>query len=112
MQLKNNSAIATGAAAGNARSTEAMNGGEGRLTHGMRPPQVPLFFNQAGVASIEIGVSTFDCIGARPPHDHPRIYLNMGEQTEIQCPYCSTRYRLNPALRWNETIPPGCCAAP
>jgi uncharacterized Zn-finger protein len=88
-----------------------MNGGQGPLTHGTRPPQVPMFFNQIGVHSIDIGVSAFDCIGVLPPHDHPHVYLNMGERADIQCPYCSTLYRFNPALRWNETIPPGCCTA-
>lgn len=77
------------------------------------PPahELPLFSNQMGVDSIEIGVSAFDCMGALPPHDHPHVYLNMGELAQIQCPYCSTRYRLNPALRWNETIPPDCWVA-
>ena len=88
-----------------------MDGGQGPLTHATRPPEVPLFFNEMGVNSIEIGVSAFDCIGVLPPHDHPHVYLNMGEQADILCPYCSTQYRFNPALRWNETIPPNCWAA-
>jgi len=75
---------------------------------GQGPSQVPVFFNPVGASSIEIGVTAFDCIGLLPPHDHPHVYLNMGEQTDIQCPYCSTRYRFNPALGWNETIPPNC----
>lgn len=78
-----------------------MNGGQG-------PSQVPVFSNPMGLSSIEIGVMAFDCIGLLPPHDHPHVYLNMGEQADIQCPYCSTRYRFNPALGWNETIPPNC----
>nr|WP_283937821.1 zinc-finger domain-containing protein [Sphingomonas hankyongi] len=50
-------------------------------------------------------------MGVLPPHDHPHVYLNMGEQSDILCPYCSTQYRLNPALRWNETVPIDCWAA-
>ena len=81
------------------------------MTDDTRSPQVPQFFNQMGVKCIEIGVTAFDCMGALPPHDHPHVYLNMGEQSDIQCPYCSTLYQFNPALRWNETIPPDCLVA-
>jgi uncharacterized Zn-finger protein len=75
------------------------------------PPELPLFFNEIGASSIEIGVTAFHCMGVLPPHDHPHVYLNMGEQNDILCPYCSTKFRLNPALRWNATIPANCCAA-
>lgn len=73
--------------------------------------EVPLFFNGTGVSTIEIGVAAFDCMGELPPHDHPHVYLNMGEQADILCPYCATQYRLNSALRWNETTPANCWAA-
>jgi len=79
-----------------------------------RPPtqeETPLFFNELGVRSIGVGVTDFDCMGAMPPHDHPHVYLNMGEGLEILCPYCSTEYRFNAALSWNETIPPNCSTA-
>jgi hypothetical protein len=59
------------------------------------PPELPLFFNEIGA----------------PPHDHPHVYLNMSEQKDILCPYCSTQFRLNPALQWNDTIPANCWAA-
>ena len=111
MQLKDKTAIVTGAASGIGKLSGAMDEGQGPLTHGTRRPEVPAFFNQMGVDSIEIGVTALDCLGALPPHDHPHVYLNMGEQADIQCPYCSTRYRFNPALRWNETIPPNCWVA-
>jgi uncharacterized Zn-finger protein len=72
------------------------------------PPETPLFFNELGVTSIDIGVVAFDCMGAIPPHDHPHVYLNMGEQADILCPYCSTQYRFNPALRATDTNPADC----
>ena len=78
---------------------------------GGTPIPHPLFFNELGAKSIEIGVVSFDCIGVMPPHDHPHVYLNMGDQALILCPYCSTEYRFNPALHWNKTIPANCCAA-
>jgi len=79
-----------------------------------RPPmleETPLFFNELGVTSIDVGARAFDCMGAMPPHDHPHVYLNMGERTDILCSYCSTEYRFNAALRWNQTIPANCWAA-
>jgi uncharacterized Zn-finger protein len=75
------------------------------------PSELPLFFNELGLSSIEIGVSAFDCMGVRPPHDHPHVYLNMGVRADVLCPYCSTHYLFNPALRWNETNPANCWAA-
>lgn len=95
----------------NAPRSNAIDGGQDPLTDGERPSQLPVFSNPIGERSIEIGVRAFDCIGLRPPHDHPHVYLNMGDQADIQCPYCSTRYRFNAELRWNETIPPNCCVA-
>ena len=76
-----------------------------------RAREAPLFFNELGVDSIEIGVAAFHCMGVMPPHDHPHVYLNMGESAGILCPYCSTEYRIDPALRWNETRPANCWAA-
>jgi uncharacterized Zn-finger protein len=77
------------------------------------PPleETPLFFNELGVRSIDVGAVAFDCMGAMPPDDHPHVYLNMGVELDILCPYCSTEYRFNAALSWNETIPPNCWAA-
>jgi uncharacterized Zn-finger protein len=40
----------------------------------------------------------FKCIGAKPPQDHPHIYLNMGDASEIVFPYCSTLFRFDPSL--------------
>jgi hypothetical protein len=41
-----------------------------------------------------------------PPHDHPHVYINMGEQDTILCPYCATRFRFDPRLRPSEADPP------
>ena len=58
----------------------------------------PHFHNSMGVAAIEIGTKEFMCIGAKPPHDHPHVFLDMGTAGEIICPYCSTLYRHNKKL--------------
>ncbi len=54
---------------------------------------VPHFHNDPGVEVIHVGVRELQCIGARPPFDHPHVFLDMGSDTEVLCPYCSTLYR-------------------
>ena len=54
---------------------------------------VPHFHNDAGVSVIEIGSQEFMCVGANPPFDHPHVFLDLGNDNEIICPYCSTLYR-------------------
>ena len=68
----------------------------------------PHFHNEAGHAVIEIGVKRFMCVGAPAPFDHPHEYLDMGDDNEIVCPYCSTLYKFNPNLAEDQTIPDGC----
>jgi len=72
---------------------------------------VPDFANDTGVDRIKVGVHEFNCMGARPPYDHPHIYLDMGADSEILCPYCSTLYEYVPSLSAIESDPPGCLVA-
>lgn len=58
----------------------------------------PKYHNETGVASIDIGAKEFECIGAKPPFDHPHIFIDMGDEQEAVCPYCSTLYRYDPSL--------------
>ena len=58
----------------------------------------PKFRNDNAVHEIRIGVKEFNCIGVSPPHDHPHVYLNMGKNDTILCPYCSTLFRFDPRL--------------
>ena len=69
---------------------------------------IPHFQNDAGHPEIGIGVKEFMCVGATPPFDHPHVFLDMGGGDEKVCPYCSTLYRYDPALRPSETRPEGC----
>jgi uncharacterized Zn-finger protein len=64
--------------------------------------------NDAGHASIQIGVKEFMCVGANPPFDHPHVYIDLGAVDEKVCPYCSTLFRYNAKLGAAETIPAGC----
>jgi uncharacterized Zn-finger protein len=73
---------------------------------------VPHFANDPGVEKIAIGVKEFQCMGARPPHDHPHVYLDMGADGQILCPYCSTLYVHDDRLAPDETEPKGCLVGP
>ena len=66
----------------------------------------PKFRNDHAVAEIRIGVREFNCIGVSPPLDHPHVYINMGQQDAILCPYCGTRFRFDPRLGPSEADPP------
>jgi uncharacterized Zn-finger protein len=68
---------------------------------------IPHFHNEKGVASIRIGAREFMCVGAQPPFDHPHIFIDMGDEAEAICPYCSSVYRFDPSLSPHETEPPG-----
>jgi Zinc-finger domain len=47
-------------------------------------------------------------VGAEPPFDHPHVFLDMGDATEIICPYCSTLFRFDPTLDAHAARPPEC----
>jgi uncharacterized Zn-finger protein len=68
----------------------------------------PKFHNELGVSIVRIGCREFECIGDKPPQDHPHIYLNMGDTGEIICPYCSTLFRFDPSLGAHEADPADC----
>jgi uncharacterized Zn-finger protein len=69
---------------------------------------VPHFHNDPGVPVIEIGAKEFMCVGASPPFDHPHIFLDMGNDNDIICSYCSTLYRHDPTLDPHAARPPEC----
>jgi len=69
---------------------------------------VPHFQNDLGSAQITIGVSKFMCCGASEPNDHPHVFLDMGNDGEIVCPYCSTLYKHSKSLGADETDPQNC----
>lgn len=69
---------------------------------------VPHFHNGQGEARISIGVRKFMCVGAPAPHDHPHVFLDMGDDSEKVCPYCSTLYVFDSSLGADETVPSDC----
>jgi uncharacterized Zn-finger protein len=58
----------------------------------MADAAVPHFANDRGIDKIRIGAREFMCVGARPPFDHPHVFLDMGTGDEKLCPYCGTLY--------------------
>jgi uncharacterized Zn-finger protein len=74
----------------------------------MQMESYPKFHNEVGVPIVRIGSREFKCIGDKPPRDHPHIYLNMGDASEVGCPYCSTLFRFDPSLRAHEADPADC----
>lgn len=68
---------------------------------------VPYFANDEGVRRIKVGVHELKCMGARAPFDHPHVYLDMGADNEILCPYCSTVYTYDEQLEATASDPAG-----
>ena len=69
---------------------------------------VPYFLNEVGVERVRIGAKEFMCMGALPPFDHPHIFLDMGDDVEIVCPYCSTHFTLDTTIAHDAADPPEC----
>ena len=46
--------------------------------------------------TLEVTSTTVACDGGNGPLGHPRVYLNMGDDNAIDCPYCGRRYVLKP----------------
>jgi len=74
----------------------------------MAHKDAPHFHNDAGVPVIQIGAREFQCVGAQPPDDHPHIFLDMGDDDEIICPYCSTLFKHRNDLKPTESDPANC----
>jgi uncharacterized Zn-finger protein len=74
----------------------------------MMASRYPRFRNDRAVPEIRIGAREFNCIGVSPPQDHPHVYINMGDQETILCPYCATRYRYDSRLAPFEADPQDC----
>ena len=69
---------------------------------------IPHFQNDGGYPTIQIGVKEFMCTGASVPFDHPHIFIDMGDDVEKVCSYCSTLYRFNSSLKPHAARPKEC----
>jgi uncharacterized Zn-finger protein len=77
-------------------------------TFNMAHGSTPHFANDKGVEKILVGVKELQCMGARPPFDHPHVFLDMGGDSQVLCPYCSTLYICDARLHGDESDPSGC----
>jgi uncharacterized Zn-finger protein len=69
---------------------------------------VPHFANDKGVEKIFVGVKELQCMGARAPSDHPHVFLDMGGDTQVLCPYCSTLYIHDSRVAADDSDPTDC----
>ena len=69
---------------------------------------IPHFHNDVGTAVIHVGSKEFMCIGARPPFDHPHIFIDMGSENDAICGYCGTHFRYKAALGPGHAEPAEC----
>ncbi len=74
----------------------------------MAATTIPHLANDVGAEKIFVGVKEFQCMGARAPFDHPHVYLDMGEDSQVLCPYCSTLFVHDPRLAADESDPKDC----
>jgi uncharacterized Zn-finger protein len=79
----------------------------GRNERAMADHLIPHFHNQPGVPKVRIRVKEFMCVGALPPFDHPHIFIDMGDEAEAVCSYCSTLFVYHPTLT-GICDPPAC----
>jgi len=77
----------------------------------MAASKIPHLANDGGVEKMFVGVKEFQCMGARSPFDHPHVYLDMGADDQILCPYCSTLYIHDKQLTAEESDPKGAIVA-
>ncbi len=74
----------------------------------MTEPALVHVHNSSGAETIRIGVKEFRCTGAKPPFDHPHIYLDMTGEDQIVCPYCSTHFVYDTMIAPYRSDPPDC----
>ena len=49
--------------------------------------------------TIEVEDKVVACDGGDGPLGHPRVFLNMGDKSAIDCPYCGRHYVLKPGVK-------------
>jgi len=46
------------------------------------------------VETIEVEKTKIACDGGKGALGHPRVFLNMGDKGQVECPYCGRAYVL------------------
>lgn len=44
--------------------------------------------------TIKVDTDRVACDGGGGPLGHPKVYLNLGPEGRVECPYCSRTYKL------------------
>jgi uncharacterized Zn-finger protein len=47
---------------------------------------------------IEVGSTEVACDGGEGALGHPRVFLNMGDKCQVECPYCDRLFVLKDSL--------------
>lgn len=62
-----------------------------------RRPRVPQYPpGMQAPETIEVETRVVACDGGNAALGHPRVYLNMGDEKFVECPYCDRRFVLKP----------------
>ena len=51
------------------------------------------------VETVEVDSPQVACDGGGGALGHPRVFLNMGEKKEVDCPYCSRHFVLKKGVK-------------
>lgn len=49
--------------------------------------------------TIEVETTQIACDGGDGALGHPRVFLNMGDEHQVDCPYCGRRFVLKPGAK-------------
>lgn len=47
--------------------------------------------------TLSVAEKVISCDGGEGPLGHPNVYLNMGRDGQVECPYCDRLFVLQPA---------------
>jgi uncharacterized Zn-finger protein len=63
------------------------------------------------VEILYVDETVIGCDGGEGPLGHPRVFLNLGDEGEVDCPYCGRRFMLAHAVteaeRRGDAVPGG-----
>jgi uncharacterized Zn-finger protein len=48
---------------------------------------------------IEVETTEVSCDGGEGALGHPRVFLNMGDKREVECPYCDRLFKLKNGVK-------------
>ena len=51
------------------------------------------------VETVTVDEATIACDGGGGAHGHPKVFLNLAAEGEIDCPYCGRRYILKEGVK-------------